>query len=161
MDMDFVFPTYLMSFPNNFSFTRIMEYKHQSQQKFDGKTLISFDFPFDSRDNSEPCEEIYLKESSDFLETHFPGKTISMFCESRRLVYPVSEKESIDHFWNLLKSNISDNWISFGRLGLYSYISMDTCVQQCIDVINVIEKWKNISEDEKMSFYQKLRNKQT
>jgi len=161
LDMDYAFPTYLTSFPNNYSFTRIMEYKHQSQQKVDGETLISFDFPFDSKDQSEPLEENYQKEASDFLESNFPGKTSSMFCKSRSLVYPVSELNSINHFWDLLKSNISNKWISFGRLGLYDYISMDTCIQQCMNVVEVIEKWADMSNDEKIIFYEKTRGKQT
>jgi len=161
LDIDCAFPTYLTSFPNNFSFTRIMEYKHQSQQKLTGKTLISFDFPYDSMDESEPMEKIYMKEASDFLESNFPGKTISMFCESRSLVYPVSEQGSINHFWNLLKTNISDKWISFGRLGLYSYISMDTCVQHCMKVVDIIDNWKEMSYNDKVVFYDRLRSKQT
>jgi len=160
LDTEYAFPTYLTSFPNNYSFTRIMEYKHQTQQMSD-KTLLSFDFPFDSSDDLSAFDDICKKEAHDFLEMHFPGKTQYVFSESRRLSYPVSQQTSLDYFWELLKQNISDKWITFGRLGLYSYISMDTCVEQCMNVVEVIDKWESMSMEEKVAFYEKTRCKQT
>jgi len=161
LSSDYVLPTYLMSFPNNYSFTRIMEYKHQYPQNAPGKTLVSFDYPFDSKDPAEPLEDSYVKETVDYLKSNFPGKLISTFVVSKRLVYPISERKSIDYFWDLLSRTASDKWMSFGRLGLYSYVSMDTCVDQCFKVLDVVEKWGGMSREERMSFYRDLRCKQT
>jgi len=161
LSMERAMPTYLMSFPNNYGFTRILEYKQQSQQSIPGKTLISFDYPFDSKDDSEPVSESYVREINDYLKLYFPDKLITIFVESRRLVYPISEKKSIDHFWRLLTDNVSDKWISLGRLGLYSYISMDTCVDICMKIADIISAWGGMNKEGRLSFYRNLREKQT
>jgi UDP-galactopyranose mutase len=161
LDADFVFPSYLVSFPNNHSFTRIMEYKHASQQEFKGKTIIGFEFPYDASDETEPSESAYIEESMQFVKNNFTNKYISHFTENKRLMYPVSEKKNNDVFWEIISNNLHENFITLGRLGLYSYISMDTCVSQCQQAVDMFEKWSNMSNDDKMNFYKNLRAQQT
>jgi UDP-galactopyranose mutase len=158
---DYVLPTYLTSFPNNHNFTRIMEYKHASQQTVSGKTIIGFEFPYESSDQSEPSSKSFIAESLDFVKQYFPDKYISHFIDDRRLAYPVSEKDNNEVFWGIIHESLFKNFITLGRLGLYSYISMDTCVDQCRQAIDVFDKWNTLFDDEKITFYKNLRAQQT
>lgn len=162
LDIDYALPTYLMSFPNNYNFTRIMEYKHQSQQEAPGKTLISFDFPFNGSSEKDYPTEEYIQEAKCFLNKFFPGKTSRVFTERKNLVYPVSESSSLKSFWSMIERVAEhSNVVTLGRLGLYSYISMDTCIAQCQEALPVIDNWGSMSKEERIGFYRKLRQKQT
>lgn len=162
LNIDYALPTYLMSFPNNYNFTRIMEYKHQSQQELPGITLISFDFPFDSFHEKDFPTEEYVQESKCFLNKFFLNKIKKIFTKRKNLVYPVSESNSLKNFWSII-DHVSEysNIITLGRLGLYSYISMDTCIAQCQEALLVVDNWNSMSKEERVGFYKKLRNKQT
>ena len=161
LDTKEALPTYLTSFPNTYGFTRIMEYKHQSLQKSD-KTLLSFAFPFDISDESEPYENDYQAEALAFIDRFFPGKLIDSFIKTKKLVYPIATPENINLFWHEMgKVSKLDNLITCGRLGLYCYVSMDTCVDQSYQIVEIVNKWKGYTPKQRMTFYKQLRERQT
>ncbi len=160
LDTKFALPSYLVSFPNNYNFTRIMEYKHASQQNIK-ETLLGFEFPYDALDDKDPSEDVFIKEALSFVNDNLTNKVESYFTKNRRLTYPIAEEKTNKDFLNILESSLYKNFITLGRLGLYSYISMDTCIDQCFQVMNVFEKWNNLTNEEKMSFYNKIKMQQT
>ena len=70
-------------------------------------------------------------------------------------MYPIYTKENLFIFDKYLKEACkSNNVIPVGRLGLYKYLDMDKAVSLSMDMVPLIEKWKNISPEKR---YQDIR----
>ena len=75
-------------------------------------------------------------------------------------VYPVSSGPMLKKY-NEFIERISkvDNLITFGRLGLYSYISMCTAINQAADIAEQLSEILEMKQDEKCNYYKRLRER--
>ncbi|MDD4957086.1 MAG: FAD-dependent oxidoreductase [Candidatus Omnitrophica bacterium] len=151
--------SYVTTFPNNYSFTRIVDYRSQSLQEH-GDSLVSFAFPFNAHKQEELSPDALKTEAEDFLSSRMGADIKDSFSVRKDHVYPVATFQNIRLFKGLLsKLSECDNVMSVGRLGLYSYISMDTCVGQCLKIMDEFEKWPELGIVERMEHYDSIRQK--
>jgi UDP-galactopyranose mutase len=149
-------PTYLCTFPNNYSFTRLIDYNLQSGQQCEN-SVISFAFPHKALEKDLPLQA-WKAEATQFIKEKMKKEILNSKIINHDFCYPVSSASMLEQFDSLLKqtSNI-ENLITFGRLGLYSYISMCTIVEQSYKVTEVIDSFKDFGEEQKYEFYKQLR----
>jgi len=147
-------PTYSTTFPNNYSWTRIVEYPHHSgQENTNGKTLISFAIPYSI---NEPLQNDYMQEIHDFVIHQIHAKVIKTVKKHEDFCYPISSQQNIDTLEKILnKASNINNFYSIGRLGLFAYISMTRAIQIALELSNNIDKLS--SPADKMTFFKKLR----
>jgi len=163
-------PTYAVSFPNNHSFTRVLDYKKHCSlpEKWDedDTSLISFAFPFNGvRDSAETLPiNRWVEEAEGFIKKEMKVGIVDVFERTNRHVYPVATPESEAGTDMLLEAAAKiRNFVTVGRLGLYSYISMDTCVNQCFEIFKLIlnEKFFDMGPDERLNEYRRIRERQS
>ena len=158
LDSSRVMSSYLTTFPNHYSFTRIVDYRSQSLQEHK-YSLISFAFPFDANQN-HPSFQVWRKEAEEFIKRNLKSKIVDSFYTEKHYVYPIATFQNINLFKGLLsKLSECENIMTIGRLGLYSYISMDSCVHQCFAIMETLSSWKRFSILEKMNCYDKIRQR--
>ncbi|MFX0039654.1 MAG: UDP-galactopyranose mutase [Promethearchaeota archaeon] len=74
-------------------------------------------------------------------------------------LYPIYTKKNIELFNRYLTEACkSENIIPIGRLGLYKYLEMGKAMSLAMNMIPLIEKWKNISPKERYLEIKKLLN---
>lgn len=147
-------PTYSTTFPNNYKFTRVVDYVKHSGGK-SKKTLLSFAFPhggkYDKKLNvTEVC--LFLKGVTDK-----PFEIVKELEEE--CVYPVATKESI----SLLKTQLTkisnvNNLYTIGRLGLYCYVSMANAIEKALLFCKRLESRELESPTLKLNFYNEVRS---
>ncbi|MGA1840876.1 MAG: FAD-dependent oxidoreductase [bacterium] len=150
-------PSYLLTFPNNYSFTRLMDYNQQADQSADN-SLISMAFPHDAKDPALPLQKWHA-EAKSFLLAKIKSEIIEYQSINQNYCYPLANKKNIDTFNNLL-NQVSQlkNVITMGRLGLYAYISMCTIIKQSSIFYQMIEKFPNMTSQERFDFYNSVRS---
>lgn len=152
-----VMPTYSTTFPNNYSFTRIVEYSQQSGQEIPDRTLISFAFPYSSKEESTKIHlKTWLADIDLFFKTNIPDVCFASdyIFRNKKNVYPLSTKSNLDMLDKMLKFFSSiDNLYTGGRMGLYAYISMANVVEMAIKTVNYIQR----PDYNKIDFYNELR----
>lgn len=151
-------PTYLCTFPNNYCWTRITDYSLQAEQD-SPNSLISIAIPHSSRDKKLETES-WGKEAEEFIERKMKKEILDRRLINYNYVYPISSSAMLKKFDNCI-TQVSevDNLITFGRLGLYSYISMCTAINQAAKVAENIEKIPGMTQQERYVFYKHLREK--
>ena len=154
LDTPEVLPTMWLTFPNHNDFLRVFEYKKQSQQKHKN-TLLSFSFQYF---DDEDIEKQSMDEVMRFLDANISSEVIDSKMEAWDKTYPLPTLENEKAFSFLLQeSSVIDNFVTVGRQGLFAYISMDTCVGQCMSVVDNLEKFISGSQDERMQVYASMR----
>lgn len=149
-------PTYLCTFPNDYSFTRIVDYSLQSDQQCEN-SLISFAFPHRALQKNLPLDA-WIAEATEFIDEKIHKKILDVNIIKNDFCYPVSSASMLQKFDSmLLQVSDIENLITFGRLGLYSYISMCTIVEQSYKVSEIINQFKDLGNDQKYAFYKHLR----
>ena len=72
-------------------------------------------------------------------------------------LYPIYTKKNIQIFNKYLKEACKSNYIiPSGRLGLYKYLEMGQAISLAIDMIPLIEKWKDLGPDQRYIEIKKL-----
>ncbi len=156
LDEENVMRDYLVTFPNTHRFTRIMNYKEQSGQSC-GRTLLSFAFPFDSRQRELPLAD-WRSEAERFIRENFGSMILDHRVEMERHAYPVSEQRNLARLRCILEqASEIDNLITVGRNGLHSYTSMVTCLEQCFQLVENIEEHARRSPKERLHEYERVR----
>ncbi|MFC1646617.1 UDP-galactopyranose mutase [Candidatus Omnitrophota bacterium] len=151
--------SYVTTFPNNYSFTRIVDYRQQSQQKH-RHSLISFAFPFDAFKEGALSIDKCNSDARRFIRKNLKTKILHSTYVTKRYVYPISTFHNIRLFKEFLcRLSKYDNIMSVGRLGLYSYISMDTCVKQCFKIVDSFRGWKNLNIQKRIKRYDNIRRR--
>ncbi len=75
-------------------------------------------------------------------------------------MYPINTKENFKLKIRYLKEVCkSKKIIPVGRLGLYKYLNMDKAISLSIDILSLIEKWRNLRPKERYSSLSLLLNK--
>ncbi len=116
-----IMPSYANSFPNNYNFTRIMDYK---QFFVDSKyTLLDFAFSWNEKHNI--ADEDMFNEVEEFIRKNLKLNIKDLWIEKKKFTYPLHNKNSkslLDKKYRLCsKSNI----IPLGRCGIHAYVSTD------------------------------------
>lgn len=156
VEEDYVMPTYLTTFPNNYSFTRIMEYKHETQQNVSG-SILSAVFPFDAGEKNLPIEK-WTNEFISVLTTITKCHVTETISVVRHYVYPISTANTERIFWNMMSKIVKcENLFVLGRLGLYAYVSMDTCVYQAMKLVKMMEEYETMGHRARLDEYKKIR----
>jgi len=153
---DFLMPSYTTSFPNNYDFVRILEYKQQFYVESD-YALLDFAFPW--KDTLE--EKKYVEQATWFVENVLKRKIEDIWVDSRETIYPVSTKrnlELVDHQLDVISHM---NVIPVGRCGVHAYVSKDTCFRMALIMSENLETLLNGDPKAKKEVLLKMREKLT
>jgi UDP-galactopyranose mutase len=151
-------PTYLCTFPNNYRWTRITDYVLQAEQQTDN-TVISFAIPHASTEKRLDIDA-WQYEAEKFIKEKLHKRIISKTVMNYDYVYPISSGKMLEKYSELIdKVAEISNLITFGRLGLYSYISMCTATNQAARVAEVLPRFEELNKEQRLQFYGKLREK--
>ncbi len=154
LDCEAALSTMWMTFPNVHEFLRIFEYKKQSKQTHD-HTLLSFSYQ-DSQKTTDVS--LYVDEINNFIKTKLQKKILDTKNVHWERTYPLPTLENEEFFVSLLKESCGvDNFASLGRQGLFSYISMDTCVKQCMKIAENINLFVTGEAQDRYDLYASVR----
>lgn len=106
IDTEYFQPNVVISYPNNYDFTRICEHKYFLNEK-SPKTTISYEYP---------CEFVNWKN-----ERYYP--------------IPKSENSELYEKY-LREANDIKNLYFFGRLGDYKYYNMDLAIERALELFD-------------------------
>lgn len=151
-------PTYLCTFPNNYAWTRITDYGIQSMQNAEN-SLISFAIPHSSREKESDYTE-WLEEADEFVHLKLKKEVLQKRICNYNYVYPISSAPMLQKY-NEMVETVSKvkNLLTFGRLGLYSYISMCTAVNQADNIAENLQNVLSMTPNERYEYYKKLRER--
>ena len=150
------FPTYLCTFPNNYCWTRITDYVLQAEQNCDN-SLISFAVPHSSTDTDLDIVA-WKKEAEVFIKDELNMEVLDNFHINQNYVYPISSAEMLKKYNSFIsKACEISNLLTFGRLGLYAYISMCTAVDQASNISEHFEELIAMDKGGRLGFYMDLR----
>lgn len=150
-------PTYLTTFPNHYPWTRITDYELQTELG-SPDTIISFAIPHSSLEKELNITD-WANEADSFISSKLKKEVQERWTINHNYVYPVSSGEMLKRYNNMIKyvSEIK-NLITFGRLGLYSYISMCTAADQAKKIADNLEVLLDMNADNRYGFYKELRS---
>ena len=133
-------PDYSTTFPNNYRWTRIMDYKKQGNIGVDGTALISFAIPYG--DKKEINKIDITSEIETFITEKLNTKIIDIKFDIQDNIYPVSTDENTENLDKCLKHVCKlNNFYTLGRLGISAYISMSRGIQMSWDLY----EWLNLN----------------
>lgn len=146
-----IMPSYTTSFPNNYNFTRIIEYKQQYYVESE-YTLLSFEFPFihERLPYSKQLEEV-----SYFVNGLLDRDIENYWRRTKYNLYPISGKDNIRTVKVKLNEFVKTNIFPLGRMGIYAYVSKDTCVHMANILANNLDKL----ESDKLNLMYKVRER--
>jgi UDP-galactopyranose mutase len=148
-------PSYANSFPNNFSFVRIIEYRQQFFIDSD-HTLLSFAFPW--KENKKEAD--YLQEVKTYCKDYLKSEIKDLWVWQKENVYPVTGHDTRKKISQLLKTISKTKIIPVGRSGVHAYISKDTCIRMAFIIADNLDKII-AGDKEKLAVLNTLREKLT
>lgn len=146
-----VMPSYANSFPNNFSFTRIIEYKQQYEMR-SPYSLLSFAFSWKAKSEEAKYQAAVKRYCRDVLKR----EPINLWVRSKEKIYPISTKRNILLVNRILKHLANTNIIPLGRSGLHAYVSKDNCLQMAMTISDNLKEIMSRGR-KKLLIMQKLR----
>lgn len=92
----------------------------------------------------------YPYNNKTILTYEYPDNSIRL--------YPLSDKKNIKLFSKYV-AEISKykNIITFGRLGLYKYLTSDTTIAMSFRLLGVLNKWKRFNKNQRIEAYKLIR----
>ena len=134
----FVMPCATTTFPNNYDFTRVFEYK---QQFFVASeyTVVSFEFPW----KDECQKDHYLKQALWFCKNILKKEVKEWWVDNRETIYPLATRKNNDYFNQLIGVSASKNIIPLGRAGMHAYVSKDTCLRMGMETADYLDELMN------------------
>jgi UDP-galactopyranose mutase len=148
------------TFPNHHAFTRIVEYKGYNLEDND-TTIASAAFTFDSRESDTVPEKVYDQEFISVLQEVFKIKRtdlIRQFGLKDQYSYPVITDNNDRFYHGLLEQLVGfDNLFSVGRLGMFCYIPMSICINQCLKLVEFMDRYHMLGRKERLDLYYDLR----
>ena len=73
-------------------------------------------------------------------------------------LYPRLDKKNLKLFQKYLQETSKiNNLITFGRLGLYKYLTSDTTIEMVFRLRNFLNKWRGMSFEKRILAYKKIR----
>ncbi|MFW6008170.1 MAG: UDP-galactopyranose mutase [archaeon] len=150
-------PSYSTTFPNNYFWTRLIDYDKQKSISLND-SLISFAFPYDANYKLREYEKkVLLKQSKNFIQNQLDSKMKDYFFEKEPFSYPlpsIKNEHKLDEIIEIISK--IENFVSLGRLGTFSYISMSKAVSMSL---KFSDYFKNDFSGNKKEFYDLIRNK--
>jgi UDP-galactopyranose mutase len=148
------------TFPNHYNFTRIVEYKGYNFEN-NNTTITSAAFPFDSGEIDNIPEKDFDLEFKSALQYLFKirdNEVMKQFGMKDAYSYPVITERNESLFNRLLYQLTEfDNLFTVGRLGLFSYVPMYICINQCLQLIDLVKCYHALSKEERHRKYLEIR----
>ncbi len=133
----FLMPSYANSFPNNYNFHRILDYKQQFY--VDSKySLLSFAFSWDEKNKIN--EKICVEEVKWFVKNILKNEISDIWSETRRYTYPVHNRHSLRLIDKKFKLAAETKVVPLGRCGVHAYVSKDICFRMARIVMDNLDK---------------------
>ena len=136
------FPYHWITFPNNYKFCRLSNYNSWCKV-FEGKTLVSFSYQYDYPEGKEDVNN-YISETQNVLSEKMgiSPSEYKYWIHNEKRTSPVPQIDCITSFEEIIeKLSNYNNIITMGHNGLYNYISVSTCIKQCIVFVNLLKNW--------------------
>lgn len=149
----FVMPSYANTFPNNYNFTRIVEYKQQYYAD-SNYSLLSFAFPF----NDSVDEKESLEETKWFVKNILKREIEDIWPSQRKYTYPVHARNSMEKLNEKFKMASNTNIVPSGRCGVHAYVSKDVCFRMGRIIFNNLDDVLS-GGDKKIKVLHSLREK--
>jgi UDP-galactopyranose mutase len=152
-----VMGSYATSFPNNYGFVRIMEYRQQFGVQSE-HTLLDFQFPWKG-----VCEqEKYEAAALGFIREEFPQLNVrEVWCDIRKNVYPVSTGKNLSLVAEQLRRAASSNVVPLGRMGVHAYVSKDTCIRMAMQMAEGLQSLDGSDPAAKSAILARMRERLT
>jgi UDP-galactopyranose mutase len=149
-------PSYVTSFPNNYSFVRVMEYRQQFAVDSE-YTLLDFQFPW--RDQCHTDD--YIEQTKSFACNILKQEVGDLWVDSRARIYPVSTKKNLDLVERQLDLASKSKVIPLGRCGVHAYVSKDTCIRMALIMSENLDSLLSGDDERKKAILLKMREKLT
>ena len=131
--------------------------KKTEEKKIDNKVISMLYFPEKKFTHCRITNYGSFQNKKDFPYNDRTILTIEYPDNSVRL-YPFTDKKNLDNFERHIKSlSQINNIVTFGRLGLYKYLTTDTTVEMAFRLIPFIKKWKSLSSEKRFLAYKIVR----
>ena len=153
---EFLMPSYATSFPNNYSFVRIMEYKQQYFVESE-YTILDFEFPW--TEASGNYIDKWIDEVKDFAQKNFSSDIVELFVKHSYRTYPLINSKSLSMLSSTFNKLSHTNIIPLGRAGIHSYISKDTCLFMAKVLSSKVSEYPNMDPTSKIALFKKLRER--
>lgn len=154
LDIPSAMPTYSTTFPNNYPWTRVIEYPKHSGVQTTGKTLISFALPYGA---SSAELDKHLPVMEQFVKNEVKANIIKTVSIEEDRIYPLSSGKNLDNLNGLIeKAAELNNFFTLGRLGIFAYVSMSRAVEMAFELMNNMESLTD--KQAKVNFYNSLRS---
>ena len=135
--------------------TKVIE--KSKAQKLDGKYISMLYFPEKKFKQSRITNYGSFQQKKSFPYKNKTILTIEKPNNNIRL-YPRLDKKNLKLFQKYLQETSKiDNLITFGRLGLYKYLTSDTTIEMVFRLRNLLNKWRGMSFEKRILAYKKIR----
>ncbi len=131
----YVMPSYATSFPNNYSFTRIVEFRQQYHVDAE-VSLLDFEFPW----RGQPDERAWRAEVEAFCRGVLRRPLLESWVCAKENVYPVSTRRNLELVERQLERAAQSRVVPIGRLGVHAYCSKDTCIRMAMIVAEHLDE---------------------
>lgn len=149
-----VMPSYATSFPNNYGFVRVMDFKQQYHVD-SPLALLDFEFPWVGE-----CEERkYVEEAVWFVKHVLRREIVDQWVWTKPNIYPVSTRTHLELANHQLELAAASKVVPLGRLGVHAYCSKDTCIRMAMTLADHLETVTGGDVGAKRSVLAKLREK--
>jgi UDP-galactopyranose mutase len=146
----FVMPSYANSFPNNYDFTRVLDYK---QQFFVDSEYSLLSFAFSWNDKNKINEEKCVKEVKQFVKDSLKSEISDIWSETRLYTYPVHNGRAIDLLDKKFELAANAKIVPMGRCGVHAYVSKDVCFRMARIIMDNIDKVLSGGREKKKILY--------
>lgn len=151
---DFVMPSYATSFPNNYSFVRVMDFRQQYFVESD-YSLLDFEFPWVGE-----CDEAeYQRQVAWFCQNILHRPVLETFVWNKQTVYPVSTRRNLALVQQQLARAAESRVVPLGRLGVHAYCSKDTCIRMAMIAAEQLDTLAGGSPEAKRRVFDAMRAK--
>jgi UDP-galactopyranose mutase len=131
--------------------------KKIDEKKIDNKVISMLYFPERKFKHCRITNYGSFQNKKDFPYNDRTILTVEYPDSSIRL-YPFTDKKNLKNFEkHIIDLSKINNIISFGRLGLYKYLTTDTTVEMAFRLLPFVSKWKKLSPTKRFDAYKTIR----
>lgn len=149
-----VMPSYATSFPNDYSFVRVMDFKQQYQVQ-SRYALLDFEFPWVGE-----CDEAkFHEEVGWFCRNVLKKEIVEKWVWNKERIYPVSTRETLSQVERQLALAARSKVVPIGRSGVHAYCSKDTCIRMAMTLADGLPELTSGDPDRKRKVLDRMREK--
>lgn len=123
------------TFPNNYAFARMFEYKQQFHVDSE-YSLLSFDFPY----VGVAMNDEFIDEAVQFCRNVLDKEIVETWIDNRERIYPLASRESMSRYMQALDDIQRRPIVPTGRAGMHAYISKDTCLRMGMEIAEHLDE---------------------